>query len=199
MKATTAAALIAAALAASALATPTQAGEAPLSRDALLAIAASEQAWCSEWRPSDGSCADIGFMESLPDGRLRQTYRFRLTSEPDLEVVMQETVALEDGGVCSVFRFDALDVVVLMDGRPAPMEQALGISLLIQSSMSEFEGKKTCERYTRDEETGEVRATVTLDGERAPTLDSTYRLIPLDTRVHLRPVDEGPDMKAQTT
>ena len=187
------------ALACSGLAAPALAGEAPITREGLLAIAGSEQAWCSEWRPSDGSCADIGFMEPLPDGRIRQTYRFRLTSDPDLEVLMQETVSLEGGEICSVFRFDAIDVVVLQDGRPAPMEQSLAISLLLQSSMSEYEGKKTCERYTRDDVTGEVSATVTLDGERAPTLDSTYRLIPLDTRIHLRPVDEGPEPTALVT
>jgi hypothetical protein len=56
--------------------------------------------------------------------------------------------------------------------------------------MASLEGKKSCEAYVRDEATGELKATVTLDGEAAPEFDSTYRLIPPDTRILLRPLFE---------
>ena len=105
-------------------------------------------------------------------------------------MVVRETVSVEGGALCSTFRFDDLDIVVLMDDEPAPPEQAASILAILAESMASLEGKKTCEAYVRDDVTGELKASVTLDGEAAPEFDSIYRLITPDTRILLRPLFE---------
>jgi hypothetical protein len=180
---------LAAALAAPA-ALPAHAAEKPLTRDGLLAVLKSDQVWCSGWRGADQSCEDIAFLDVLPGNKIRQVSRYRMSTEPNLQMVVRETVNVEGAALCSIFRFDDLDIVVLMDDQPAPQEQAAPILAILAESMASLEGKKSCEAYVRDEATGELKATVTLDGEAAPEFDSTYRLIPPDTRILLRPLFE---------
>ncbi|MBI5939253.1 MAG: hypothetical protein HY859_02375 [Caulobacterales bacterium] len=174
-----------------ALALPAQAAEKPLTRDALLTVLKADQVWCSGWRAQDQSCEDVAFVDVLPGNKVRQVSRYRMSSDPDLQMVVRETVDVEGGALCSTFRFTDLDIVVLMDNEPAPQEQAAGILAVLAQSMANLEGKKTCEAYVRDEATGELKSTVTLDGEAAPEFDSIYRLIAPDTRILLRPMFEG--------
>jgi len=171
--------------------------ELPLSQEALVELAKSGQPLCGSWRAHDQSCEDIGFIDVVAAGRIRQTYRFRLSLEPNLEVVMQETSSLEGNAFCSVFDFDNLDITVLLDGQPAPDEQAQTIAMILQESVSDYQGKKTCETFSRDSETGELSSVVTIDGEQAPELAGHYRLIPPGDRVHLRAPDEGPELARQ--
>ena len=171
-------------------AAPAQAADKPLSRDALLAVLKSKQVWCSGWRDGDKSCEDIAFVDLLPGDTVRQVSRYRMSARPNLEMVVRETVRLEGGQLCSTFRFDDLEIVVLMDDQPAPVDQATGILAILAQSMAHLEGKKSCEAYVRDEATGELRAHVTLDGEAAPEFDSVYRLITPDTKILLRPMFE---------
>jgi hypothetical protein len=166
---------------------PAQAAEKPLTRETLLAVLKSDQVWCSGWRDTDQSCEDIAFIDVLNDGKISQISRYRMSADPDLQVVVRETVNVEGGALCSTFRFDALEIVVLMDDEPAPEEQAAPILAILAESMASIEGKKACEAYVRDETTGEIHATGTLDGEAAPEFDSVYRLITPDTRILLRP------------
>lgn len=182
--------LIAAALALP-VALPAQAAEKPLTRDALLTVLKANQVWCSGWRAKDQSCEDVAFIDLLPGNKVQQVSRYRVSSDPDLQMVVRETVDVEGGTLCSTFRFTDLDIVVLMDNEPAPQEQAAGILAVLAQSMANLEGKKTCEAYVRDEATGELKSTVTLDGEAAPEFDSIYRLIAPDTRILLRPLFEG--------
>lgn len=172
---------------------PATAVEAPISREALVDILKGDQIWCSEWRAAESSCDDVGFVEASADGKYVQTYRYRLSTEPDLQMVMQETVNLEGDALCSTFSFQSVEMAVLLDGEPAPEDQSAEITGIMASTMSELEGKKVCERYTRDSETGLMHATVTVDGKRAPKFDSQYQLIKPDTRIQLRPLFDDSD------
>jgi hypothetical protein len=189
-------ALVLAAAVALPAALPAQAAEKALTRDGLLAVLKSDRVWCSGWRDQDQSCEDVAFIDVLPGDQVRQVSRYRMSTDPDLQMVVRETVTVEGGALCSTFSFDDLEIVVLMDEEPAPAEQALPILAILAQSMSGLEGKKACEAYVRDEATGELRATVTLDGQAAPEFDSIYRLITPDTRIMLRPMfdeTEEPD------
>ena len=172
---------------------PAAAAEKPLTRDSLLTVLKAQQVWCSAWRDTDQSCEDIAFIDVLPGTKVSQVSRYRMSAEPNLEMVVRETINIEDGALCSTFRFDDLEIVVLMDDEPAPMEQAGPILAILAQSMAHLEGKKSCEAYVRDDATGELRGHVTLDGEAAPEFDSTYRLIKPDTRILLRPMFEHED------
>jgi len=183
--------LVAVALLSTAL--PAMAAEKPLTRDSLLTVLKAQQVWCSGWRDADQSCEDIAFIDLLPDNKVRQISRYRMSAEPNLEMVVRETVNIEGQGLCSVFRFDDLEIVVLVDDEPAPMEQAVSILAVLAQSMAHLEGKKSCETYVRDEASGELKARVTLDGEAAPEFDSIYRLIKPDTRILLRPMFQEND------
>ncbi len=171
------------------LASPARAGEKPLTRDGLLAVLKSDQVWCSGWRDNDQSCEDIAFSE-LQGDKVRQISRYRMSAVPNLEMVVRETVNVEGNALCSTFRFNDLDILVLVDDQPAPVEQAAPILAILAQSMAHLEGKKSCEAYRRDDATGELKASVTLDGEAAPEFDSTYRLLKPDTRILLRPIFE---------
>lgn len=185
--------LILSALAATALlsvAAPAHAAEKALTRDGLLAVLKADRVWCSGWRDKDQSCEDVAFIDLLPGDRVRQVSRYRMSAEPDLQMMVRETINLEGAALCSTFRFNNLEIVVLMDNEPAPQEQAASILAVLAESMANLEGKKTCEAYVRDEVTGDLKASVTLDGEAAPEFDSIYRLITPDTRILLRPMFE---------
>lgn len=169
------------------------AAEKPVSRDSLVSMLKSDQVWCSAWQDTDQSCEDVAFLDVLPGNQIQQVSRYRMSDQPNLEMVVRETMKIEGDALCSVFRFDDLDIVVLMDNQPAPVEQAAPILAIIAQSMAHLEGKKSCEAYGRDEATGDLRGHVTLDGEAAPEFDSTYRLIKPDTRILLRPMFEHED------
>lgn len=167
-----------------------RAGEAPLTGKSLLSLMAGDKVWCSGWRDKDQSCEDVAFIE-VKGKQVSQTSRFRMLADPDVQLVVRETLKLEGGALCATFRFSALETVVLRDGEPAQPEEALPLLAAMAESMADLEGKKACEAYTRDSDTGEVRGRVTLDGEHAPEFDSIYRLIEPDTRILLRPmIDE---------
>ena len=132
------------------VALPAQAAEKPLTRDALLTVLKTDQVWCSGWRAKDQSCEDVAFIDLLPGNKVLQVSRYRMSSDPDLQMVVRETVDVEGGSLCSTFRFIDLDIVVLMDNEPAPPEQAASILAILSESMANLEGKKTCEAYVRD-------------------------------------------------
>lgn len=169
---------------------PAHAAEAPLTKSGLLAVLKSDKVWCSSWQDKSQSCEDIAFLEAKGDV-VTQISRYRMSENPDIQMVVRETVKVEGGALCSTFKFADLEVVVLMDGEPAEAEQALPILGILAQSMSDLEGKKACEAYTRDDATGELKGKVTIDGEAAPEYDSTYRLIAPETRIILRPVFEA--------
>lgn len=172
---------------------PAAAAEKPVTRDGLVTMLRANQVWCSGWQDADQSCEDIAFIDVLPGNQIRQVSRYRMSVEPNLEMVVRETINLEGDALCSTFRFSDLEIVVLMDNEPAPEEQAAPILAVLAESMAHLEGKKSCEAYGRDEATGDLKGHVTLDGEAAPEFDSTYRLIKPETRILLRPMFERED------
>ncbi|MBI1407518.1 MAG: hypothetical protein GC145_15510 [Caulobacter sp.] len=165
-----------------------------LNTAALQELARSGQPLCGGWRAHDDSCEDIGFMDLLSANQVRQTYHYRLSLEPDLQIVMQETSTIEGDALCSIFDFDKIEIAVLLDGAPAPAEQTAAISAILEESVAEYAGRKTCESFARDPETGQLVTRVTVDGERDPDLESTYRPLAPQERIHLRAPDEGPDL-----
>ena len=174
------------------LALPARAADKPLTREALVAVLKTEQVWCSGWRAQDQSCEDIALSE-LQGDKVRQVSRYRMSTEPNLEMVVRETVSIEGDALCSTFRFNDLEILVLVDDEPAPVEQAAPILAILAQSMAHLEGKKSCEAYVQDDATGDLKASVTLDGEAAPEFGSIYRLIKPDTRSLLRPVFKDED------
>ncbi|MDB5471606.1 MAG: hypothetical protein JWR84_3166 [Caulobacter sp.] len=189
--------LMLAALAGVSIAPAAFAGEAPLDREALRSLARSGEALCGGWRDRDDSCEDVGFIELVAPDEVLHTYRFRISFEPDYEVVMQETATIEDGALCSTYSVGNLKVRVLADGEAAPTEQSMAISAMFQDSLAEFEGKQVCESYFRDQATGELNTVVTIDGIRNPDLESSYRVLTKDDRIHLRQMDESADPQRQ--
>lgn len=171
---------------------PSRAADKPLTREALVAVLKTEQVWCSGWRDQDQSCEDIALSE-LQGDKVRQISRYRMSLVPNLEMVVRETVNIEGDALCSTFRFNDLEILVLVDDEPAPVEQAAPILAILAQSMAHLEGKKSCEAYVQDDATGELKASVTLDGEAAPEFDSVYRLLKPDTRILLRPVFKDED------
>ncbi|ATQ42089.1 hypothetical protein [Caulobacter mirabilis] len=163
-----------------------------MSGKSLLTLMAEDRVWCSGWRDKDQSCEDVAFLE-VKGKEVSQTSRFRMLSDPDVQLVVRETLKLEGGSLCSTFRFSALEAIVLRDGEPAQPAEALPLLAAMAEAMADFEGKKACEAYTRNNETGEVHGRVTLDGEHAPEFDSIYRLIAPDTRIKLRPMIDEPE------
>jgi len=169
---------------------PARAGEIPLAGDSLIAALRGDQVWCSGWRDRDRSCEDVAYVDSVDGAEIRQITRYRVSLDPDLQMAVRQTMTMQGGALCATFKFADLDIVVLVDGEPAPAEQALPILVVLSQSLADLEGKRACETFVRDEATGEIRSTATLDGEPAPEFDSVYRLIPPDTRIKLRPMFE---------
>lgn len=188
-----ASAVFAAMLTSASIAPAAWADEAPLDREALRGLAQSGDPLCGGWRDRDDSCEDVGFMELLPEDQVLHTYRFRVSFDPDYEVVLQETVTIEDGALCSTYSTTNLKIRVLSDGEAAPTEQSLAIGAMFQDSLADYEGKQVCETYFRDGATGELSTVVTIDGERDQDLESRYRVLGKEDRIHLRQLDESVD------
>lgn len=179
------------------VATTAHAGDIPLSQDGLLAAIKSDKVWCSRWQDKDQSCEEVTFLEAKKD-IISQTRRYRMSESADIEMVISEKLKLEGGALCSTFKFEALDIVVLAGGEPAPDEQALTTRAVIAAIMADLEGKKTCAAFTQDDKTGLVKSTITLDGQAAPEFDTDYRLLSPDTRIQLRPVFEDTEASSIT-
>lgn len=177
--------------------TTAHAGDIPLSKDGLLAAIKSDKVWCSRWQDKDQSCEEVTFLEAKKDV-VSQTRRYRMSNEADLEMVVREKLTLEGGALCSTFKFEDLDIVVLAGGEPAPDEQALTTRAVIATLMADLEGKKTCAAFTQDDKTGLVKSRITLDGQAAPEFDTDYRLLSPDTRIQLRPVFEDTEASSIT-
>ncbi|HYE45102.1 MAG TPA: hypothetical protein VEA44_04930 [Caulobacter sp.] len=164
-----------------------------LGRAALVELVKDGKPLCGGWRPKDGSCEDIGFMEVLADGQVAQTYRFKLSD--DYEIAMRQTVKFEGNALCAEFRWEDLEVAVLREGQRAPFSESLALTAMLQNSLEEFTGKTICETYQRNAATGELTTEVTVDGERYPALDADYRILSPGDRIHLRGPDAGPELK----
>lgn len=161
----------------------------PLSREALSRLIKDDSVWCAGWRQSDQSCEEVVFVEAAGD-KVTQTRRYRISEEADFEMIIRQTLKLDGPRLCWTFKFAELDVVVLNDGARAPEAQSAVTMALVREKMGDLEGKLACESYVRDESTGEISSTATLDGAPAPDFDNRFRLLPPDTRVKLRALFE---------
>ncbi|MBP7704625.1 MAG: hypothetical protein KA105_05005 [Caulobacter sp.] len=182
-----------AALLALPVAAPAWAADVPLKGAGLTSVLESDKVWCAAWREDDQSCEEVLFLDAKA-GKVIQTRRYQLSDTSSVELVVRETVKIEADRLCSTYRFADLDIVVLADGSPAPAEQAAPAMSLVAALMAELEGKKTCETLVRDDKTGAIKSSVTIDGEVAPEFDADYRLLAPDARIKLRPLfEDTPD------
>jgi hypothetical protein len=161
----------------------------PLTRDGLIATIKSDRAWCAGWRDADQSCEEVVFLET-EKGVVSQTRRYRIYEGSDFEVIVRNTAKIESGKLCWTYRFADMDVAFLEAGVRAPQEQSAAMMVVMRETMSDLEGKVSCETFSRDEKTGEIAAAATLDGERAPEYDNRFRLLAPDAKVKLRGVFE---------
>jgi len=190
-------ALVLAAVLALPVATVAHAAEAPMTKAGLLTAINSNKVWCARWEDKTQSCEEVAFLEARQDA-IRQTRRYRMYEAVDLEVIVRSAVEVQGGALCSTFKFEDLEVVVLMDGEPAPAEEAARSKIIVAQVLSDLEGKKTCEIFARDDKTGLLTSKVTLDGKAAPEFDTDYRLLSPDTRIQLRPVFEETEASSIT-
>lgn len=172
------------------VAAPAWAADVPLRGAGLSEVLKSDKAWCANWREAEKSCEEVVFRDARA-GKVVQTRRYQISDASAVELVIRETVAVEGDRLCSTYRFEDLELVVLAEGEPAPAEQAAPAMTLVGALMSDLEGKKTCETLVRDDATGAIRSSTTVDGEAAPEFDTDYRLLAPDTRIKLRPVFEN--------
>lgn len=166
-----------------------QSADKPLTSTGVSALIKDQKAWCSAWQAADQSCEELVFLDA-DKGKVTQTRRYRMSDTGDIEMIVRQQLALEGDGLCWTFKFLDLDIVILNEGRRAPAEQAAAMILLIRERMTDLEGKRTCERFTRDRATGDILSTTTVDGAPAPEFDSRFRLLPPETRIKLRPLIE---------
>lgn len=172
------------------LAAPAWAADIPLKGAGLTEVLKGDKVWCANWRETEKSCEEVVFRDAKA-GKVVQTRRYQISDASSVELVIRETVAVEGDRLCSTYRFEDLELVVLSEGSPAPAEQAAPAMTLVGALMAELEGKKTCESLARDDATGAIRSSTTVDGEAAPEFDTDYRLLAPDARIKLRPLFEN--------
>lgn len=170
------------------VAAPARATDMVLAQEDLLAVIQGGQTWCESWRDKDDSCEHTEITEMLPGDQVRRTSHFRLADNPDLQMVVYEKRSVEGRALCVTFRFSEMEIVTLIDGQPATKEQAAPLLAKLAEAMADLEGKKVCEAYARDDETGVVRSTTTVAGRAAPEFDSVFRLIKPNPGTPIRPL-----------
>ena len=113
-----------------------------------------------------------------------------------LDAQNQVSAFLEPSNHCNGLMFDGKGRLLAceMDGRLVAIEVA---SKQVTPLAAEYEGKRVCESFFRDAGTGELSTVVTIDGERSPELESHYRVLQPEERIHLRQLDESVDPERQ--
>jgi hypothetical protein len=180
------------ALALAGLAAPAaEAAEHVLSRAEVTRLAKDHAILCEGWRDLDESCQSLLFLDMTASGDITETDRMQLAEEPDVAVGIKNPVALDGAAVCTTVDFGPGHTVILMDGAPSDSEMANGFREALKLSLAAYDGKRACETFRRDDVTGAIKSSTTIDGRPAPELESNYRLLPENARIRLRPLIEG--------
>jgi hypothetical protein len=164
-----------------------KAADQPMSHADILKIVRDKGVLCEGWRSSDESCQSLLFLDAAAGG-LAETNRLQMADGPDVTVGLHAAAALAGGAVCTRIDFGPSHAVVLVDGEPSDSELAGQYLDALKNSLAAYDGKRACETFRRDANTGVIRSTTTIDGQPAPELDSTYRLLAADAKIHLRPL-----------
>jgi hypothetical protein len=168
-----------------------QAAEHVLTRAEVTKLAKDHAILCEGWRDLDESCQSLLFLDMSASGDITETDRMQLAEEPDVAVGIKNPVFLDGAAVCTTVDFGAGHTVILMDGEPSDNEMAAGFLEALKLSLAAYDGKRACETFRRDDVTGAIKSSTTIDGRPAPELESNYRLLPENARVRLRPLIEG--------
>lgn len=175
-----------------AVALPAAAADTPLSAEQIRDLARRETVWCENYRAAQKDCETITLVSLLPDGSLRETGLMRLSSTPDLKMVVDGRSRITSNGVCSVFGDDTVRLGFLLNNRPAPSAMVGLLENVVNEAMAEFEGKTFCQTFYRVSE-AEVRERITVNGERREDLESLYRLQPDEAGLDVRPAADEPE------
>ena len=167
------------------------AAERDLSRTEVLKLAQDRGALCEGWREADTSCQSLLFLEVAAGDKVTETDRMQIARQPDVAVGIRDDVTLDGAAVCTTVDFGPDHTVILMDGEPSDDEIAGQFLIALKASLSAYDGRRACETFRRDDVTGVIRSSTTIDGKPAPELDSVYRLLHDDARVSLRPLIES--------
>jgi len=157
-------------------ATASQAAERRLTGDDLRDLARRETLWCDSYVEKTDDCDAITLLRLLPDGRVLQTSQVLIQQDPNVDVVIQDTVEVRGDQLCEKFEGLSDKMRFRMNGSPAPAMLSLQLGALFASATQDLEGKTVCQAFYRDEATGELREEMTADGVRREDLESVYRL-----------------------
>jgi hypothetical protein len=152
------------------------AAERPLTGDQLRELARREMVWCENHRPAKNDCETMTLVSLLPDGTLRETGVMRLSSTPDMKLVIDGRSRLEGDRICSVYNEDSVKVGFVMNGEPMPAMATQELERLVRDAMDEFRGKTLCQTFYSDGSAERLREEVTVDGARRRDLESRYRI-----------------------
>ncbi|MDB5432018.1 MAG: hypothetical protein JWP35_3134 [Caulobacter sp.] len=170
---------------------PAMAAERSLGKAEVMKMAGEHVILCEGWRDVDESCQSVLFLDTQDGQTLTETDRLQIADEPDVAVAIRNPVTLEGGAVCATVDFGPQHTVMLMDGEPSDNELAGHFLDALKVSLAAYDGRRACESFRRDDATGVIKSTTTIDGGAAPELDSIYRRLPAGARVRLRPLLES--------
>lgn len=168
-----------------------RAAEQVMTRADILQLASEHRALCEGWRDQDQSCQSLLFLDVKAGGQLSETNRLQIADEPDVAVGILSDASLDGVAICTTLDLAPGHTVILMDGEPSDSEMAGQFLTALRASLAIYDGKRACETFRRDEATGVIRSTTTIDGKPAPELSSVYRQLPDTARVRMRPIIQG--------
>ncbi|HYF23956.1 MAG TPA: hypothetical protein VD929_11215 [Caulobacteraceae bacterium] len=163
------------------------AAERRLTGDDLRDLARRETLWCDTYVEKTDDCDAITLLRLLPDGRVAETSQLLIQQDPNVDVVIQDTVRIDGDRLCERFADLSEKMRFRMNGSPAPAMLSLQLQALFAASTQDLEGKMVCQAFYRDEATGELREELTVDGARREDLESVYRIKEGDGAWMLRP------------
>jgi hypothetical protein len=163
-----------------------EAAERRLTGAQLKDLAQREMVWCENYRAAQKDCETLVLVSLQPDGSLRETGALRIARTPDLMLVIDGRSRIEGDRICSVYDEETTKLAVVLNGQPVPSFMARELEGVVRDAMAEFKGKTLCQSFYADGGAERLREEVTVDGQRRPDLESTYRLQPDESGLDLR-------------
>lgn len=169
------------------------AAERQLTGDQIRDLAKREVVWCENYRPIEKDCESLSMVSLQPDGGLRETGALRMSSTPDLLLVVDGRSRIEGNRICSVYQEETTKLAFVLNGSPVPAILARNLLGLARESMEEFRGKTLCQSFYTEGSMERLREEVTVDGQRRPDLESVYRIQPDEAGLAIRAPEADPE------
>lgn len=166
-------------------------GRKLMTRAEIEALAKSGGVLCQDWRSGVETCRGVAFLDLLPDGSVQETIWFRLSESPKVEIGLRDTVSFDGDALCSVNDSHRTQSSVMVEGKPANQVIAALYSLTVRDQLASEDGNRNCETFYHDASGAGLVSSATTNGERAPKLDSSYRLFDKGVKLGLRTGDSG--------